>query len=208
MIFSSILSIIYIIYIYLIDELFNFSGITTFTILIPIIFCMINPLINLFKIKKKVVDNKIYYIILDIVLLVNIIVLINNTYTMYLNKNLAYLHNFDNLIYTTPLFIIPFIISCFSKKKEIIGKDHKYIILIIITILSFISYGDRKLINLISTIAPSIVILKLNKAIVFKTELQKYYFILAIISLIGGNILVMLLYSILYLNLDYNSNNY
>lgn len=207
-----VLGIIYFILLYLLDELFNFSSVTTFTLLIPILFCMINPLLNLVRMKKKILNNQLYYFVLDIILIINIDVLLNNVCFMIKNPEIAYLHNFDYLLYTTPLFLIPYIYSFFIKKETIIGKDNSIIILLFISILCGISLIDkslglRYLINVISTIVPIYIISKLETTIMTRTELQKIYFILGILSLYGGNIFVTLLYIILYLNTDYNNKN-
>lgn len=206
------LSIIYISLIYFIDELNNFSHVTTFTLLIPIIFCMINPLLNLIRIKNKVIKNKFYYIILNIVLLINIGILLNNVYFIFNNPTIAYLHYFDNLLFTTPLFLLPFIMSIFVPKEMVIKKDKSIFILLIISVLSLISLGDRAigigfLINVISTIAPIILISQLLTTTMTRTELQKYYFILALLAILGANPFTFLLYIILYMNLDYSAKN-
>lgn len=205
-----VLGIFYFILLYLIDELFNFS-VTTFTLLIPILFCMVNPLLNLLRIKKKIIKNKLYYFMLDIVFIINISVLLNNVWFMIKNPEIAYLHIFDHLLYTVPLFLIPYIYSYFIKKKIFIGKDNSIMILFIIAILSGISLIDRiiglpYLINIISTIAPIYIISKILTTIMSRTELQKIYFILGIMSLYSGNVFVTLLYILLYLNTDYNKN--
>jgi len=214
---SCIISIM-LLYIFIaLTDSFYFNG---YTILLFLLM-LLNPIANLCRLNKKIINNPIFHVLiltLNIYILYNltdsIMIYINNlneTIDKSISNNMSILYFSNKLIYIFIAIIIIFLISFLFKKINIkSSKDNSKIMLLIILITSLIpiltgSIGGMPLIcagfNIALFIFSIIIFFKLKETNT-ANELQSYYWILIISSMISINPIAFVLSIYMFLQLD------
>lgn len=191
----------------------------TFSIsqIIMLLLLVSNPVSNIFKIKKKEINNNVYYILYLIILLFMFYV---SCYTIYIylqpdplgtNEyiNQASLFFSNNVIYVLSSLLFINIISLALKKNIIIKKTdkHKLMLFLIGTSCLFPLLNGFIFmhINIALSIAISIfsfIMIYLHDHLHTASELRKIYFILGALCLYIGNLFALYFVVIIYLQLD------
>lgn len=215
--FSCIITII-LLYIHItINNSFDFNGCTILLFLLM----LLNPIANLFRINKKIINNIIFHILIIAstsyisYVLINSIILYTNNLNGTPDKSLA--HNTsiayfsDRLLYILILMIIILLMTFLFKKINIKStKDNSKVMLLIILITSLLpiltgNIGSIPLICAGFSVALfifSIITLIKLKLINTTDELRSYYLILIISSLISINPIAFVLAIYMFLQLD------
>ena len=207
---STILSVIYLLLLVFLQHFYegiHFSGLNILVILS--VFLLI-PISNLYKNKIKVINNPIYYVVQNIILLILICFETMSLYKSFNSTYEGYLYLFDYIYLFGILIIISYIISLLFKKEVHLRTKNNtlflYCIILLSSIIELSSYNvGIGLINVIlvvtKLIMSIILIIKIND-IISKNEYQKIYFILILMSIINIDIISTILYIELYINLD------
>ncbi len=200
-----------------ITEGFYFNG----SIVLLFLLMLLNPIANIFRLNKKIISNPIFHIF----------VIGSTTYTSYLliNSIMSYINNskgvvdktialnisrlffYDKLIYILIVIFISLIIPFLFKKEKVKSdKDNSIIMLLIILMTSVIPLISRGIgtmgilsvaFNITQIIFTIIVLFKLRN-LNTASELQKYYLILILTSLISLNPISLVLSAYMYIQLD------
>lgn len=217
---STISCIITIVLLYVfiaISDSFYFNG----YIILIFLLMLLNPIANLCRLNKKIINNPIFHILIftltiyiSYILITSIIIYIynlNGTVDNSLALNMSTLYFSDKLIYFFIAIILILLITFLFKKTNIkSNKDNSKIMLLIIFITSLIpiligSIGSMALIcagfDIALFIFSIIVFLKL-KSTNTASELQSYYLILIISSMISINPIALVLSIYMFLQLD------
>lgn len=214
---SSIIAITLIYSFIFITESYYFNG-----YIILIFFCLLlNPIINLFRLNKKKINNPIYHIIV-----IGLTSYISATsisslkiYNQFLNSttdNSTAINNAlgcfgERFLYIMIALILTLLISFIFKKENIKSdKDNSKLMLIIIFILSIMPLATNNIWNMgyifggfnIALLVFTIITFFKLRYINTSSELQKYYLILIFLSLISFNPISLVLSCNLFIQLD------
>lgn len=200
-----------------ISDSFYFNG----YIILLFLLMLLNPIINLCRLNKKIINNPIFHILVLTLtsyisyMLINSIMLYINNLNDQLDKSLAYnisISYFSNKLIYIFIAIIIILLSTFLFKKTNIksNKDNSIIMLFIIFLTSLIpiligSIGSMSLICAAFDIALlifSIIIFFKLKSINTASELRSYYLVLIISSMISINPIALSLSIYMFLQLD------
>lgn len=186
-------------------------------VVLILLFMILNPIANLCRINKKVINNPIYHIILIIlssyvsIISIKCLMVFKNYYKEYdsdfLNNSVNYFG--DRFILVVIFTILVLLLSFLFKKIKVERKkDNSTVMLLILILTSVISLfginqgdiipGGLTLSNFIFGI---IILIKLN-SINTVNELQKYYLILILLSLFSFNSVALILSIYMFLGLD------
>lgn len=196
---------------------FYFNG----YIILIFLLMLLNPIANLCRLNKKVIKNPIFYfMILSLIgyityVLINAIIIYINSLNGDPNNSLALnmstLYFSDRFIYILISTIVT-LLSTFLFKKEHVksNKDNSRIMLLIILVTAIVPLLSKNIwtMNLISAgfniaqiIFTIIVFFKLRN-INTSSELQKYYLILMLTSLVSLNPISLVLSAYIFIQLD------
>ena len=186
-------------------------------VVLILLFMILNPIANLCRINKKIINNPIYHIILIIlssyvsIISIKCLMIFKNYYKEYdsdfLNNSVNYFG--DRFILVVIFTILVLLLSFLFKKIKVERKkDNSTVMLLILILTSVISLfginqgdiipGGLTLSNFIFGI---IILIKLN-SINTVNELQKYYLILILLSLFSFNSVALILSIYMFLGLD------
>lgn len=185
-----------------------YSGLTSSgfdgNVMIPIVyFLFLLPLSNIFRSKKKYINNIIYHILLYSFCFFNIYIYIL-AFSMYFkigtNESTLFISHYFiiNFILSFLLFIISFI---FKKEEHEIKTNFNLNYLFLTITASFHLLSDTSLINIINTLIPCYLILSHNN-ILEREKLQKIYILMIIVSLVSFNFISTILIIKMYISLD------
>lgn len=219
-ILSNISCIIAIVLVYafiFITESYYFNG----YIILLFLCLLLNPVTNLFRLNKRIINNPIYHFI--VIILTSYIsatsissLKIYNQFLNFTKDNSIAINNSvgyfgERFIYIMIALIITLLISFIFKKENIkISKDRSKLMLFIIFISSVMPIVTKNIwtmeyicagFNIALLIFSIITFFKLSN-INTSSELQKYYLILIISSIISFNPLSLILSSNLFIQLD------
>ena len=200
-----------------ITEGFYFNG----SIVLLFLLMLLNPIANIFRLNKKIICNPIFHIFVigsttyTSYLLINSIMLYINNSKGVVDKTIALntsrLFFYDKLIYILIVIFISLIISFLFKKEKVKSdKDNSIMMLLIILITSIVpliskGIGTMGIIsagfNITQVIFTIIILFKL-RSLNTASELQKYYFILMLTSLVSLNPISLVLSAYMYIQLD------
>lgn len=200
-----------------ISNSFYFNG----YIILIFLLMLLNPIANLCRLNKKVIKNPIFYfMILSLIgyityVLTNAIIIyinnLNGTPNNSLALNMSTLYFSDRFIYILiATFIILLSTVLFKKNNIKSNKDNSKIILLIILVTSVVPLLSKNIwtMNLISagfniaqTVFTIIIFFKLRN-INTSSELQKYYLILMLTSLVSLNPISLVLSTYIFIQLD------
>lgn len=176
--------------------------------------CMlINPIVNLCRVKKYIINNYIYHIILIGISIFISFISINSIIKFYIGYrsdfgNSASLYFSNYLIPMMISILIILLISVFMKKEIVINKkDNSKVMLVVLAATSFLPFlNDTTTLS----VAISIGVFIFSIVMIFKldslntsSDLQKIYFVLAILCLITSNVIGLFLLVYMYIQLDY-----
>lgn len=200
-----------------ISNSFYFNG----YIILIFLLMLLNPIANLCRLNKKVIKNPMFYFM---ILLLNgyITYGLINAITIYINNlngdpnnylalNMSRLYFSDRLIYILIATIITLLSTFFFKKNYVkSNKDNSKIMLVIILATSIVPLLSKNIwtMNLISAgfniaqIAFTIIIFFKLRNINTSSELQKYYLILILTSLVSVNPISLVLSTYIFIQLD------
>lgn len=200
-----------------ISDSFYFNG----YIILLFLLMLLNPIENLCRLNKKIIKNPIFHFMIlllngyIIYVLVNSITIyvsnLNGTLDNYLALNMSRLYFSDRLIYIFIAIITILLITFFLKKNHIkSNKDNSKIMLFMILITSLIPIltGNISSMSLIcagfdiALFVFSIIIFFKLKSINMVSELQSYYLVLIISSVISINPIALILSIYMFLQLD------
>lgn len=190
-------------------------------IILIFLLMLLNPIANLCRLNKKVIKNPLFYfIILSLIgyityVLINAIIIYINNLNGYPNNSLALnmstLYFSDRFIYILLATIIT-LLSTFLFKKEHIksNKDNSKKMLLIILVTAIVPLLSKNIwtMNLISAgfniaqIVFTIIIFFKLRNINTSSELQKYYLILMLTSLVSLNPISLVLSAYIFIQLD------
>lgn len=202
----SCLVTIVLVYIFMIiSDSFYFNGCTILMFLL----LLLNPIANICRLKKKIINNPIYHIFIIILTSYISYVLINSIIIYNKDKSLAYNMFYDKLLYIFIAIIIILSITFIFKKNNIkTNKDNSKIMLLIILITSLVPILTHSSLSLISAsfdialfIFSILTFFKL-KQINITNELRSYYLILIICSFVSINPIAFVLSIYMLLQLD------
>lgn len=200
-----------------ITDSFYFNG----CIVLLFLLMLLNPIANIFRLNKKIISNPIFHIFVigsttyTSYLLMNSIMLYINSSKDVVSKttalNTSRLFFYDKLIYILIAIFISLVITFLFKKEKIkSNKDNSIVMLLIIlmtSVVPFISKGIWSMsiisasFNITQVIFAIIIFFKL-RSLNTKSELQKYYFILMLTSLVSLNPISLVLSAYMYVQLD------
>lgn len=200
-----------------ISDSFYFNG----YIVLIFLLMLLNPIANIFRLNKKVIGNPLFHFMtLSIAgyisyVLINSITIyksnLNGTPDNSLALNTSTLYFSDRFIYIL-IAIIAILLATFIFKKKHIksNKDNSKLMLIIILVTSIIPLLSNRIwtMNLIcagfniAQIIFTIMIFFKLRYINTSSELQKYYLILMITSLISLNPISLVLSGYIFIQLD------
>ena len=200
-----------------ISDSFYFNG----YIVLIFLLMLLNPIANIFRLNKKVIGNPLFHFMtLSIAgyisyVLINSITIyksnLNGTPDNSLALNTSTLYFSDRFIYLL-IAIIAILLATFIFKKKHIksNKDNSKLMLIIILVTSIIPLLSNRIwtMNLIcagfniAQIIFTIMIFFKLRYINTSSELQKYYLILMITSLISLNPISLVLSGYIFIQLD------
>ena len=200
-----------------ISDSFYFNG----YIVLSFLLMLLNPIANIFRLNKKVIGNPLFHFMtLSIAgyisyVLINSITIyksnLNGTPDNSLALNTSTLYFSDRFIYLL-IAIIAILLATFIFKKKHIksNKDNSKLMLIIILVTSIIPLLSNRIwtMNLIcagfniAQIIFTIMIFFKLRYINTSSELQKYYLILMITSLISLNPISLVLSGYIFIQLD------
>lgn len=180
---------------------------------------LLNPIANIFKLNKKIVNNPIFHILIVTLtgyisyILINSIIrymdILNETLDKLLAVNKSVLFFYDNFIYILISTIFILLITILLKKNNVkSNKDNSKIMLLIILITSLIPLLTHSSVPLISAgfnialFIFSIIIFFKLKQINTTNELRSYYLILIVCSLVSINPIALVLSIYMFLQLD------
>lgn len=183
----------------------DFNGIT---ILIGL--CLfLNPLINLYKINKKVINNNLYYLAVILgTTFITFVTIKGITFCFIDSNNNPQLYFYSYLLYMVGIVLLLILLSVFvEKEKVVIKKDNSRFLLLLVALSFSYPFLDfvislSLLISGMMAIFAIIMIFKLN-GLNIKEGLQKSYLILLAGSLLTNNIIGLILMINIYLQLDY-----
>lgn len=213
---STIISLIMVILLFLFNIIVKNISLNGASILLYLVM-IINPILNLVRIKKKKINNPIYHIILIIVAIFisnicfNSIKIGINYYNTndvnYLNNSISYFYNNYLSMFVSLVFVL--LLSFIFKKEIIEFKDDNSAFLLMIMLITSIFYVfvDKTIIQTIINICNFVfVILSLIKFNNIKiiSEAQKYYLILIVLNVLLLNPIGTVLSINLYIQLDKN----
>lgn len=202
----SCLVTIALVYIFMIiSDSFYFNGCTILMFLL----LLLNPIANICRLKKKIINNPIYHIFIIILTSYISYVLINSIIIYNKDKSLAYNMFYDKLLYIFIATIIILSITFIFKKNNIkTNKDNSKIMLLIILITSLVPILTHCSLSLISAsfdialfIFSILTFYKLEQ-INITNELRSYYLILIICSFVSINPIAFVLSIYMFLQLD------
>lgn len=200
-----------------ISDSFYFNG----YIILLFLLMLLNPIVNLCRLNKKIISNPIFHILIFalttyiLCMLINSVMIYINNLNGTIDKSLA--HNMsisyfsDKLIYIFIAIIVMLLITFLFKKINIkSNKDNSKIMLLIILITSLMpiligGIGSMPLIcagfNIALFIFSIIIFFKL-KSINTASELRSYYLVLIISSMVSINPIAFVLSIYMFLQLD------
>ena len=200
-----------------ISDSFYFNG----YIVLIFLLMLLNPIANIFRLNKKVIENPLFhFMILSIAGYISYVVI--NAITIYKNNlngtpdnslslNASTLYFSDRFLYILIAIIVILLTTFIFKKKHIKSdKDNSKLMLIIILITSIIPLLSNRIwtMNLIcagfniAQIIFTIMIFFKLRYINTSSELQKYYLILMITSLVSLNPISLVLSGYIFIQLD------
>ena len=200
-----------------ISDSFYFNG----YIVLIFLLMLLNPIANIFRLNKKVIENPLFhFMILSIAGYISYVVI--NAITIYKNNlngtpdnslslNTSTLYFSDRFLYILIAIIVILLTTFIFKKKHIKSdKDNSKLMLIIILITSIIPLLSNRIwtMNLIcagfniAQIIFTIMIFFKLRYINTSSELQKYYLILMITSLVSLNPISLVLSGYIFIQLD------
>lgn len=182
---------------------------------------LLNPVANLCRLNKKIITNPIFHILIFALISYISYILINSIY-IYINNlngtpdramalNMSTLFFYDKFLYILiSIIIILFMTFLFKKINVKTSNDNSKIMLLIISITSFVpiligGIGSMPLICAgfdIALFIFSIIIFFKLKLINTANELRSYYLILIISSIISFNPIAIILSIYIFLQLD------
>lgn len=200
-----------------ISDSFYFNG----YIVLLFLLMLLNPIVNLCRLNKKIINNSIFHILVFTLttyiscMLINSIMLYINNLNETIDKSLA--HNisisyfYDKFIYIFIAIVILLLFTFLFKKTNIkSSKDNSIIMFLIIMLTSLIpiligSIGSMPLIcagfNIALFIFSIIIFFKL-KSINTANELRSYYLVLIVSSMISINPIAFILSVFMFLQTD------
>ena len=184
---------------------FYYNGI----VILIMLFMLLNPIANLCRIDKKVINNKIYHIVVTLISIYISYITLKGL-NISINKNLlneASLYFYDRLIIML-IMTIGIILFSFILKKEIV-KSHDdnskiMIILILITsILPFISDSIiyERIFSFTQFVFGIITLIKVNRTN-DADELRGYYLATFIIGIFACNPIAIVLSAYMFIQVD------
>ncbi len=200
-----------------ISDSFYFNG----YIVLIFLLMLLNPIANIFRLNKKVIGNPLFhFMILSIAGYISYVVI--NAITIYKNNmngtpdnslslNASTLYFSDRFLYILIAIIVILLTTFILKKKHIKSdKDNSKLMLIIILITSIIPLLSNRIwtMNLIcagfniAQIIFTIMIFFKLRYINTSSELQKYYLILMLTSLVSLNPISLVLSGYIFIQLD------
>ena len=212
---SCIITVILLYSFIIISDSFYINGCTILMFLLM----LLNPIANIFKLNKKIVNNPIFHILIVTLtgyisyILINSIIrymdILNETLDKLLAVNKSVLFFYDNFIYILISTIFILLITILLKKNNVkSNKDNSKIMLLIILITSLIPLLTHSSVPLISAgfnialFIFSIIIFFKLKQINTTNELRSYYLILIVCSLVSINPIALVLSIYMFLQLD------
>lgn len=208
---TSVLSVIMILTLCCFNGLIN--GVHFTGVMMLIILCMLlNPVLNLYRLNKKIINNKVYYLIVLLFSLFAISIVIISIFKYYMEYSLDFGNDaslyFNNyLVYMIVIVLAINLISLFIRKeKKQTEKDNSRIIFIAIALTSFFPYlNDVTTMILVMGLGLSIfsiiMVFKVND-LNTKSDLQKLYLVMIILSILTNNFVAIILIFNMYLQLD------
>ena len=212
---SCIISIVLLYSFIIISDSFYLNG----YIILVFLLMLLNPIANLCRLNKKIINNSIFHILI-IIMTTYISYVLTNSFIIYITNingtidnsvanNMSTLYFSNRLLYIFISIIITMLItSLFRKNKIKSSKDNSKIMLLIILVTSLIPILTKIGLSLISAafnmallIFSIIVFLKL-KSVNTTKDLQGYYLILILCSIISINPIALVLSIYMFLQLD------
>lgn len=215
-IISTICCVIMIALLYIFNIFINSIYFNGYTVLI-FFSMLLNPVANLCRINKKIINNPIYHLIIILV----------SSYTSYLSLNslLIYKYNLngtpdnsnainlagnwfgDKFIYIAIAILLSVLITFLFKKEKIkSNKDNSLIMMLFILITSILPFFTHivttEMIWTLSEILFWIVVFFKTREINTANELRKYYLILIILSALSVNPIALVLSGYMFIQVD------
>lgn len=214
---SSIASIILVQSFIAITDSYYFNG----YIILIFLLMLLNPIANLFRLNKKRINNSIYHlIVIGLTSYISATSLsslkIYNQFLFFAKDNSSAINNAfgyfgERLLYIIIALILTLLIALIFKKEKIkTDKDYSKLMLILILITSIIPLLSNRIwtMNLIcagfniAQIVFTILIFFKLRYINTSSELQKYYLILILTSLVSLNPIALVLSGYIFIQLD------
>ena len=212
---SCIITVILLYSFIIISDSFYING----CIILMFLFMLLNPIANIFRLNKKIINNPIFHILIVTLtgyisyILINSIIrymdILNETLDKLLAVNKSVLFFYDNFIYILISTIFILLITILFKKNNVkSNKDNSKIMLLIILITSLVPLLTHSSVPLISAgfnialFIFSIIIFFKLKQINTTNELRSYYLILIVCSLVSINPIALVLSIYMFLQLD------
>lgn len=213
-IFSTIFCLIMIASLYIFNCIngIYFNG---YTVLLLV--CMLlNPIANLCKINKKIIDNPLYHLIILITtgyssyIAINGLIIYKNNFKWPDNSNahnLAANYFGDRFISVFIVIVLSLLLAFLFKKNKVkSNRDNSKIMMIIILITSIIPFFTQELelsmVFSLSLIMFLVVTFIKTRGINTSSDLQKYYLVIIILSVLSINPIALVLSIYMYLSLD------
>lgn len=214
---SAIASIILVQSFIAITDSYYFNG----YIVLIFLLMLLNPIANLFRLNKKRINNPFYHLI--VIVLTSYIsatsissLKIYNQFLFFDKDNALAINNAlgcfgERFLYIMIALILTLLIAFIFKKEKIkTDKDHSMIMLVLILITSILPLLSNRIwsMNLINAgfniaqIVFTIIIFFKLRYINTSSELQKYYLILMLTSLVSLNPISLVLSGYIFIQLD------
>ena len=215
-IISTLFCVVMVILLFIFNIFVNSVYFNGYTVLI-FLSMLLNPIANLCRINKKIIINPLYHLIIILV----------SSYTSYvaINGLMIYKNNLngtsdnstalntagnyfgDKLLYILiAIFLSVILTFLFKKNKVKSNKDNSRIMMLIILITSIIPFFNHEIttemIWTLSEIMFLAVIFIKTRGINTANELQKYYLILIILSVLSINSIALVLSIYMFIQLD------
>ena len=214
-ILSTISCIVVIVLLYIFNIFVNGIYFNGYVVLI-FLGMLLNPVVNLCRINKKIIKNPIYHLIVISVSSFTSYVTINglmiyksnlNGIDNYNGLNLAGNYFGDKFLYILVAVFLSVILSLLFKKEKVkSNKDNSTIMILVILITSIIPFFNHmvtmEMVWTLSEILFLIVVFFKTRGINTASELQKYYLILILLSVLSINPIALVLSIYMFIQLD------
>ena len=214
-IISTLFCLLTIILLYMFNMLVNGVRFNGYTVLI--LLCMLlNPIANLCRNNKKIIINSLYHLIVMLItgytsyIAINSLIIYKNNFNWKDNAdslNLSVDYFGDKFLYILiAIFLTVLLTFLFKKVKMKTNKDTRSVMMLIILITSLVPFFNNEIefgmIWPLSEILFLVILFIKTRGINTTNELQKYYIVLVLLSLLSINPVALVLSIYLLIHLD------